>query len=40
MRRSFNLEKKREPKNVVVKDMAMHRLEKDIMAISMTESMY
>lgn len=32
MRRSLDLGKKRELTNVVIKDVAMHRLEKDIMA--------
>lgn len=40
MRRSYDLGKKREPKNTVVKDIALHRLEKDIMAVSVTDSMY
>ena len=39
MRKSFDLGRKREIKNTVVKDMMQHRLEKDIMAASVTDSM-
>ena len=39
MRRSLDLGKKREVYNVVIKDIAMHRLEKDIMAQSVSDSM-
>ena len=39
MRRSIDHTKKRELMNVVVKDVAMHRLEKDIMAQSVSDSM-
>lgn len=39
MRRSFDPCKKRELHNTVIKDVPMHRLEKDIMAASATDSM-
>ena len=39
MRRSFDAGKKREIANTVVKDVTFHRLEKDIMAASVTDSM-
>jgi len=39
MRRSFDMKKKREVKNTVVEDLTIHRLEKDIMAMSQTDSM-
>ena len=39
MRRSLDFAKKREVFNVVIKDVCMHRLEKDIMAQSVSDSM-
>jgi len=39
MRRSLDYTKKREVFNLVVKDVAQHRLEKDILAASVTDSM-
>ena len=39
MRRSIDLAKKREIYNVHIKDVMMHRLEKDIMEQSVTDSM-
>ena len=39
MRRSIDYAKKRELTNAVIKDVAMHRLEKDIMAQSVSDSM-
>ena len=39
MRRSLDFAKKRELFNVVIKDVAQHRLEKDIMAASVTDSL-
>ena len=39
MRRSYDPCKKRETHNTVIKDVAMHRLEKDIMAASQSDSM-
>ena len=39
IRRSFDMGKKREVTNTVVQDCTNHRLEKDIMAASVTDSM-
>lgn len=39
MRRSLDYAKKREIFNVVIKDVAQHRLQKDILAVSVTDSM-